>query len=424
MYHSAISDSAFTDEKLPQGYAPRFGSYNDSIPHTQVPLAPASHRLPSETSLLVDYLGQLSLALTNQINLTRAPSVEPTVFTGENPLDFPEWLSNFEGLLHTNCIPESERMRYLQKYTAGEAKEAIKGFFWLPPTRAFAESFAILKERYNDPFALACNYRQTLNSWPKIGGSDSAALRRFVDFMKQLATAKTVLSDLSILDDELENRKIAEKLPDWLRLRWNRISHRTKRINHAFPGFVDFVAFLIEEDGIANAPLAKPSGMDKHKQDPPQPKQKGRSLATTQKPQPTAVSTELVQTQPQTPSVSSPPPYFVPTLQTPVSHCLPPQSAITLSTSATANKPDSRDSTKKAPYCYFCQESHYLNSCDSLIAAPLDKRKDFLQKPARCLSCLSTRHFVAECKWQKTCNKCQGKHHTAFHDVDPARPSD
>ena len=377
-------------------------------------LAPRSQLPPTEAGFLAEYLGQLSLALMSQINLSRAPSAEPAVFTGENPLDFPEWLSNFEGLIKTRGIPATERMRYLQKYTDGPAKEAIKGFFWLPPEQAFESSFAILKERYNDPFYLACTYRETLASWPKVGNSDSAALRRFVDFLKQLATAKFIISDLSILDDEVENRKVAEKLPDWLRLRWNRISHRAKKTSGIFPSFVDFVAFLVEEDGIANAPLAKRSvdGVDKTKADHSQPKSKGRSLATKQKSQQSAAT----QAQQHTAATVA---------STEHSQVAQPVSVpvISLSTSThgtnSSKKPDKASKPdKKPPYCFFCKEEHYTSQCESLIAAPLDKRKEFLKTHQRCYSCLSTKHKSKDCRYPHTCTHCNEKHHPAFHDID------
>ena len=377
-------------------------------------LAPRSQPPPTEAGFLAEYLGQLSLALMSQINLSRAPYAEPAVFTGENPLDFPEWLSSFESLIKTRGIPANEHMRYLQKYTDGPAKEAIKGFFWLPPAQAFESSFAILKERYNDPFYLACTYRETLASWPKVGNSDSAALRRFVDFLKQLATAKFIISDLSILDDEVENRKIGEKLPDWLRLRWNRISHRAKKTYGTFPSFVDFVAFLVEEDGIANAPLARRSveGLDKPKADHSQPKSKGRSLATKQKPQ---SSTATQAQQPiATPVGSAEQSQVIQSVSVP---------AISLSTSThstnAAKKPDTAKPDKKSPHCYFCKEDHYISQCESLIAAPLDKRKDFLKTHQRCHSCLSIKHKAKDCRYPHTCTHCKEKHHPAFHALLP-----
>ena len=418
----AATSFAFADETLPlpaslkhytATQAPVMATVPPAYQHFTPPdaLAPRAQPPPTEAGFLAEYLGQLSLALMNQINLSRAPSAEPAVFTGENPLDFPEWLSNFEGLITTRGIPATERMRYLQKYTDGPAKEAIKGFFWLPPEQAFENSFAILKERYNDPFYLACTYRETLGSWPKVGNSDSAALRRFVDFLKQLATAKFIISDLSILDDEVENRKIAEKLPDWLRLRWNRISHRAKKTSGSFPSFVDFVAFLVEEDGIANAPLAKKSvdGADKSKADHSQSKPKGRSLATKQKTQ--SVPATAAQQQP----VAS-----VDQTQATQPASVP---AISLSTSthsaAASKKPDSASKPdKKPPYCYFCKENHFISQCESLVAAPVDKRKEFLKTHQRCHSCLSTKHKAKDCRFPRTCVHCKEKHHSAFHDID------
>ena len=60
-----------------------------------------------------------------QQTATLAPE-EPDVFDG-SLLDFPVWLRDFENLIEQNVKTPSQRLRYLRKYTSGEAKERIHG---------------------------------------------------------------------------------------------------------------------------------------------------------------------------------------------------------------------------------------------------------------------------------------------------------
>ena len=58
----------------------------------------------------------LTRTFAEQINLSRLPTPEPGVFTGD-PLKFPRWKRAFEILIEQRGIPRSERLHYLQIFT-------------------------------------------------------------------------------------------------------------------------------------------------------------------------------------------------------------------------------------------------------------------------------------------------------------------
>lgn len=52
-----------------------------------------------------------------------------------------------------------------------------------------------------------------------------------------------------------ENQKLIQKLPDWAAARWNRHVTQVMKDNLEFPGFQDFVTFMLMEAEIACNPI-------------------------------------------------------------------------------------------------------------------------------------------------------------------------
>ena len=162
----------------------------------------------------------------------------------------------------------------------------------LDQEEAFPASFHILNEWYNDTFYLDRAFREKLNKQRKVGGSDSLALRCLVDNLKKQLLAAQNISDLSILDDDAEKRKMCEKSPGWLRQRCNRISHQSKLRERRLHHFNCFISFVVKEEGITNAPLGRQPS-DKTK-----PEIKGNQVdRSQQKRLKTLQNSQLLQTQ-------------------------------------------------------------------------------------------------------------------------------
>lgn len=54
-------------------------------------------------------------ALQDTMALTRLPTPEPSVFSGD-PLKFVEWRTSFKALTERRCIDPADRLFYLQRY--------------------------------------------------------------------------------------------------------------------------------------------------------------------------------------------------------------------------------------------------------------------------------------------------------------------
>ena len=114
--------------------------------------------------------------LCSQLVLSRLPSAEPEVFSGD-PLEYNDWINSFEALISSRSLPDSEGIFYLKKYLSGEAKSCVQGLLSLSTSEAFHAALKLLKERFGDDFVIANAFRQKLRKWPKIQNHDYAGLR-------------------------------------------------------------------------------------------------------------------------------------------------------------------------------------------------------------------------------------------------------
>ena len=110
-------------------------SANRPLMSTQMPVNTTDPQLLRPSSVLKPIPPEISVAdltrtLAEQISLSRLPPPEPSVFEGD-PLKYPAWKSSFETLIEGKGISSAERLYYLKKYLAGEAGEAVEGYFLL-----------------------------------------------------------------------------------------------------------------------------------------------------------------------------------------------------------------------------------------------------------------------------------------------------
>ena len=188
---------------------------------------------------------------------SRRPLPEPKQFSGETQsdlLEYPSWRCSFETLILNSGISDAERIYYLGNYVKGKAYEAIAGYLSIGDSNSFDRALQVLDERYGNHFVISNSFRSKLNNWPKISNSDRIGLRSFSDFLNQCLLAKDRYN-MTVLDDELENAKMLEKLPSWMISKWAKQVYKS-RINHnVFPPFTQFVKFVERESDVFNDPI-------------------------------------------------------------------------------------------------------------------------------------------------------------------------
>ena len=111
------------------------------------------------------------------------PPIEPPIFSGE-PMEFPLWIKKFKTFVEARTIDASERLAYLDKYTSGEAKEAIRMLMYLNTNQDYDTAKRILWQRFGNESVVANAYMKWLSGWPQIPQDDGPALMKFSDFFR------------------------------------------------------------------------------------------------------------------------------------------------------------------------------------------------------------------------------------------------
>ena len=99
--------------------------------------------VPSQRVQSDDPLTRLADLLTERQSRDKLPLPEPEIFRGDL-MHFPRWIKSFETIIENQTQKTSERLFYLAKYTAGEAKDAIKGYISQNNTDAYAKAKGLL----------------------------------------------------------------------------------------------------------------------------------------------------------------------------------------------------------------------------------------------------------------------------------------
>lgn len=194
----------------------------------------------------------LARSLSDSIRITQLPAPEPEIFTGD-PLKFTMWKSAFATLVESKNIPPSEKIHYLQRYLAGEAKECVSSLFFFDTEEAYRSAWKLLEKRYGNSFLIVEAFRQRLNEWPDIQSQDHKGLRKIADFLTQCTVAKEQIPGLNILDDCHENRRLLQKFPRWIQNEWAKKVADSELT--AYPTFKEFSSFILKIADRVNNPI-------------------------------------------------------------------------------------------------------------------------------------------------------------------------
>ena len=311
-----------------------------------------------------DALNHLADLLTQKQE--RLPYMEPDVFTGDL-MKFPEWIRSFEALIEHYTNSPQERLHYLSKYTAGEAKTTIQ---WLLSINSYDEAKQALIRRYGDKYKISEEFRRKIISWPNIKPGDGDGLQKFADFLNHCNTAMTSISYLKSLDSAEENKRLMRKLPSYISHRWCRIidkwlygdynqrSAYGDGFEGSYPPFSEFCRFITDEARIASGPGNFQPPLSDKRDD----KRPTRNMWNNR----------------QTKKAGS----FV----------------SQGSDSSTMSTPAARSSDRANPHCLVCKDSHYIGKCSQFKRMSTNDRKSLARSNGLCYGCFSRGHLYSDCR--------------------------
>lgn len=328
-----------------------------------------------------DVLNRLADILLNKQD--RLPRMEPEVFGGSF-LQFPIWIKSFVTIIEEHTDSSSQRLYYLSKYTKGEAREAIQGFFSLDGDDAYRSAKATLVRRYGDKYKVAEAYRRKIDTWPQIKHGDGTTLQKLSDFLHQCLTAMSSIVYLQSLDDAEENQKIVRKLPRNVADRWNRTVDKWLYGRHtdydsmytgdqyegSYPPFSEFCAFIALEARVA----CGPGNVKREPEDPKRDQKREDKRPPRYTRQPSARSLAANAGAPAPPKTS----YTVPS----PSH----------STRPKETQPES---------CIVCEKQHSLDKCPKFLEMSPDERRTLAMANGLCFGCLKRAHLYRQCRQKK-----------------------
>ncbi|KAK0152254.1 hypothetical protein N1851_006383 [Merluccius polli] len=345
-----------------------------TVMNSNRPLSAGATMLQSQTASHSE-TARLAEAIASSLSLNRLPVPEPAVFSGD-PLKFVDFKMSFLTLIGRKPIPAREKMLYLKNYLIGEARKAVEGFFYRSSEDAYEGAWAVLEDRYGNPFVVQKAFRDKLMKWPKINSYDSSALREFADFLKSCVEAMPQVKGLAILNDCEENHKLLKKLPDWIVRKWSRIAVDELDKSGEYPAFNRFTEFVSKEARIACNPIASPLFLNSRTPDE-KPSKRAKALSTS------------AQSKDHTSKVSE---------------------------NVSFPRP-------RVP-CLICkEESHGIAKCPGFAAKPMGDKKTFIHQNHLCFGCLRKGHITKDCRTKHICGVCGRRHPTCLHDDERGRKS-
>ena len=106
------------------------------------------------------------------------PHPRASVFDG-NPIEYRTFVRAFENLVEFRTFSSTDKLYYLQKFTAGVVKELVRYCHHLPAAEGYDEARRPLRRKYGDDYRIAPGYEMKALDWPSIETDDGVALNRF-----------------------------------------------------------------------------------------------------------------------------------------------------------------------------------------------------------------------------------------------------
>ena len=161
--------------------------------------------------------------------------------------------------LRTERIEDHERLRHIKSFISGEARKCIEGYLTTKTDDVYLAARATLKKRCGNEKTTARSFRRNLEAWLNVPPRDWKALSEFSDFLCHWNNAMVTIKPLKVLNDCVENEKIMENVPDWLRMKWAHIVEKAVRCEPRGDDryFQQFSDYIEDEAYIMSLPVSR-----------------------------------------------------------------------------------------------------------------------------------------------------------------------
>lgn len=192
--------------------------------------------------------------LAHNQNRNKLPQPRVPVFDG-NPIEYRTFVRAFENLVESRTFSSTDRLYYLEQFTAGDVKELVRSCHHLPAEEGYDEARRLLRRKYGDDYRIASAYEMKALDWPSIKAEDGVALNRFSVFLASCKNALAGSQYISKFDQPGNIQKLVLKIPYSMRERWRRLADDIMDRQLRPVQFSDFVAFVDREARILTNPV-------------------------------------------------------------------------------------------------------------------------------------------------------------------------
>ena len=177
--------------------------------------------------VLIEKQCNLTEMIMQQNQRSLIPRLALSRFSGD-PTEYNIFIQGFNSQFHNKLNSNSDRLRYLDQYLEGEAKDLIKGCHYMDPDNGYTEARRLIDEKYGDPYNISNAFIKKMTEWPTLKPGDDNGLNRFSTFLTQCCSAMKSLSYLNILNHPHNLQTLVKKLPFHLQDRWRRVASKAR----------------------------------------------------------------------------------------------------------------------------------------------------------------------------------------------------
>ena len=281
-----------------------------------------------------------------------------------NPLTYHCFMAAFDEVVgKAKCAAKFKLTRLIQS-TKNDAHDAIRNCILLDGEEGYKQAKDILKNQFGNDFIVTERIVQDIRCGKAIRSADD--LRKLANELQNCQRTLSLMKRMSEVDSQSCILEIVSRLQHYLQLRWKRHAIQYKRVKSAYPGFEEFVDFILNEAEEATDPVYGKIG------------NKSSDFKSS------SAKYHQVKT----------------------------------SNSFSADTSGQARSKWQRPPCVVCKEDHIVLYCSKFKGMKPHERLKLVVDKGLCENCLRSNHKTSDCRSHYTCTVAGcGKRHSKFIHV-------
>lgn len=335
----------------------------------------------SQTMYEPAMIGEIMSTMARSMAEQSLPTLTVPVFDGD-PGKYHAFLKTFDAIIGNKTIPPETKLFYLCQYTTGEVEQMMQTCLPMSPATGYERARQLLEETYGRNSIIIEHTIQRLVSGPPVKSEDLKGLRQLYMDLVSCNNLLTDLKHVNKLDNISILHKVVERFPFDMKRAWRAKAVKLDELGHDIV-LEDIVRFVSKTLTIMSHPVFGTITSDK------------TSSTKNSAPNPTKSITK--------PSTSN---------------------SKTVYSFSTVTEGTEGQSQSQSKLCKCCNEPHPLFKCDTFKKKTLADRQKFASNNRLCFNCLVPMHSAKECRNERRCQVCSGRHHTLLHQYEVHQSSE